>query len=285
MLQFKLLVINMEFFKSDNNYIIKGAANFDLAQTLDCGQAFRWSMDESGVWSGIAGGKRRRLLQQDDTITLFDCDENEFKDFYYSYFDIERDYGKIVSAISENEILKNASAVAGGIRILKQEPWETVCSFIISQNNNIPRIKGIIDRLCENFGEKVDGGYTFPTAEKIASLSVEELGVIRSGFRAKYILDAAKKIATGEVSIDRINTLPTDQARAELMKIYGVGEKVADCVLLFSFARTDAFPKDVWIKRAMEKLFGGVLPECAIPYAGVVQQYIFHYARTTKLEI
>lgn len=285
MLQFKLLVINMEFFKSDNNYMIKGAANFDLAQTLDCGQAFRWSVDESGVWSGIAGGKYRRLLQQDDTITLFDCDENEFKDFYYSYFDIERDYGKIVSAISENEILKNASAVAGGIRILKQEPWETVCSFIISQNNNIPRIKGIINRLCENFGEKVDGGYTFPTAEKIASLSVEELSVIRSGFRAKYILDAAKKIATGEVSIDRIDTLPTDQARAELMKIYGVGEKVADCVLLFSFARTDAFPKDVWIKRAMEKLFGGVLPECAIPYAGVVQQYIFHYARTTKLEI
>ncbi len=275
----------MEFFKSNNNYIIKGVTNLDLAQTLDCGQAFRWSVDENGVWSGVAGGKYRRLSQRGDTVTVFDCDQKEFDDFYRPYFDIDRDYGKIISAISQNEVLKSAAAVAGGIRILRQEPWETICSFIISQNNNIPRIKGIIDRLCERFGERIEGGYSFPSAQRIAALSVEELGVIRSGFRAKYILDAAKKISTGEVSIERISSLPTDLSRAELMKIYGVGEKVADCVLLFAFARTDAFPKDVWIKRAMEKLFKGTLPECAKPYAGVVQQYIFHYARTTKLDI
>ena len=175
--------------------------------------------------------------------------------------------------------------MAGGIRILKQEPWETVCSFIISQNNNIPRIKGIIERLCENFGEKIEGGFAFPSAEKIAALSLEELAVIRSGFRAKYILDAARKFASGEISSERLEQLSTDEARSQLMKIYGVGEKVADCVLLFAFARIDAFPKDVWIKRAMEKLFSGDLPECAVPYAGIVQQYIFHFARTTKLEV
>lgn len=274
----------MDYKIDGKNIIIENAKNFVLAETLDCGQAFRWSLSD-GVWEGIAGGKLRRLSQNGDAITIYDCDETEFNDFYKPYFDLERDYGNIVNAISENEILKSATEIAGGIRILRQEPWETLCSFIISQNNNIPRIKGIIDRLCENFGDRVEGGFSFPTAEKIAKLTLEDLAPLRSGFRAKYILDAAKKFASGEVSPGRINTLSTDEAREELMKIYGVGEKVADCTLLFGFSRIDAFPKDVWIKRAMSVLFDGNLPECATPYAGIVQQYIFHYARMTKLEV
>ena len=275
----------MDFAYDGKNLILKNTSCFSLSQTLDCGQAFRWSCDDRGVWSGIVGGRLCRLSQQDGDITFYDCDERTFKENYAVYFDINRDYGAIITAISGNEILKAASDVAGGIRILKQEPWETVCSFIISQNNNIPRIKGIIERLCENFGEKIEGGFAFPSAEKIAALSLEELAVIRSGFRAKYILDAARKFASGEISSERLEQLSTDEARSQLMKIYGVGEKVADCVLLFAFARIDAFPKDVWIKRAMEKLFSGDLPECAVPYAGIVQQYIFHFARTTKLEV
>lgn len=274
----------MDFKRDGNNIIIENAAQFELSQTLDCGQAFRWS-EQDGVWQGIAGGKLRRISQDGGTVTFFDCDEQEFTSFYKPYFDLDRDYGEIVTAISGNEILKNATDLAGGIRILRQDPWETLCSFIISQNNNIPRIKGIITRLCESFGERIDGGYTFPTAEKIAALTIDELAPLRSGFRAKYILDGARKFAGGEVSAERINTLPTDEARAELMKIYGVGEKVADCTLLFGFARIDAFPKDVWIKRAMSVLFDGSLPECALPFAGIVQQYIFHYARITKLEV
>ncbi len=276
----------MKAFADGNNYIIKGIKNLDLAQTLDCGQAFRWSMDADGVWNGVVGDRVCHVSQKDDCITFYDCDEQLFSCFYKRYFDIDRDYEAVLSAISQNEILKNASDMASGIRILRQDVWETVCSFIISQNNNIPRIKGIIDRLCSNFGEDLGNGhYTFPSAEKIACLSVDDLSVIRSGFRAKYILDAAKKLTSGEVSVAKIETLSTTDAKIELMKIYGVGEKVADCVLLFAFARMDAFPKDVWIKRAMQKLFDGNLPECAKDYAGIVQQYIFHYARITKLDI
>ncbi|MBR6694461.1 MAG: DNA glycosylase [Clostridia bacterium] len=266
----------------EKNFYIVGAECFSLADTLDCGQAFRWA-EQDGVWQAVVGQKLRRVSQQGDTITFFDCQKEEFENFYTPYFDIERDYKKIIDAVAENEVLSAATAVAGGIRILRQDPWETLCSFIISQNNNIPRIKGIIDRLCENFGEKIEGGYTFPSAERIAALSIDDLAPLRSGFRAKYIIDAAKKFADGTVSPERIESLSTDEARAELMKIYGVGEKVADCALLFGFSRIDAFPKDVWIKRAMTVLFDGVLPECAVPFAGIVQQYIFHYARMTKL--
>lgn len=274
----------MDYKVQGNNIILENTPNLVLSQTLDCGQAFRWS-EQNGIWSGIVGGKLRRLSQNSGSITVYDCDEEEFLSFYKNYFDLDRDYGKIISSISENKVLKSASDMAGGIRILRQEPWETLCSFIISQNNNIPRIKGIIERMCECFGEPTEGGYTFPSAKRIASLSVEALSPLRSGFRAKYILDGAAKFASGEISAKHICSLDTDTARSELMKIYGVGEKVADCTLLFGFARIDAFPKDVWIKRAMSTLFNGRLPACAVPYAGIVQQYIFHYARTTKLEI
>jgi N-glycosylase/DNA lyase len=273
----------MEFKNDEKNFYILNADNFSLAETLDCGQAFRWS-ESCGVWQAMVGNRLWRLTQEGNRITVFDCNEEEFKNFVVPYFDLDRDYGAIASAVSENEVFCEAVKIAGGIRILRQDPWETLCSFIISQNNNIPRIKGIIDRLCENFGEKTDGGYTFPSAERIATLTLEDLAPLRSGFRAKYILDAAKKFASGEVSADKISALPTDEARAELMKIYGVGEKVADCALLFGFGRIDAFPKDVWIKRAMTVLFDGVLPECAVPFAGIAQQYLFHYARMTKLD-
>ena len=274
----------MNIKNDEKNFYITDARCFSLADTLDCGQAFRWS-EIDGVWQAVVGGKLRRLSQSDGVITFYDCTEEDFRNFYVPYFDIERDYESIVEAVSKNKVLADATALAGGIRILRQEPWETVCSFIISQNNNIPRIKGIIERLCENFGEKVEGGYSFPTAERIAALTVEELAPLRSGFRPKYILDAARKFADGSISPENIEKLSTDEARAELMKIYGVGEKVADCALLFGFARIDAFPKDVWIKRAMQVLFDGTLPECAVPFAGIAQQYIFHYARMTKLSI
>ena len=195
---------------SGKNLILKNATCFSLEQTPDCGQAFRWKEDENGVWSAIVGGSLCRLSQSGSDIIFYDCDEARFNEQYRRYFDLDRDYETVINAISGNEILKNAASVAGGIRILRQDPWETVCSFIISQNNNIPRIKGIIERLCENFGEKVEGGYSFPSCEKIASLSLEDLSVIRSGFRAKYILDAARKFANGEISAEKFEASDTE---------------------------------------------------------------------------
>lgn len=277
-------MFNIEF-KNNNTYIF-GIKTFDLPQTLDCGQAFRWQEKENGIWQGVAFNKYLELEKLGDgTVVLYKTSEQEFNDIWRKYFDFERDYEKIINTISSNDTLKKAASYGEGIRILNQEPFETLCSFIISQNNNIKRIKGIISRLCENFGEDMGGYFTFPTAEKIATLTLDDLSVLRSGFRAKYILDAAVKVANGEIDLNRLKSISLDDARNELMKIKGVGPKVADCVLLFSLEHITAFPKDVWIKRALEVLFDGELPEEAKAYAGIVQQYIFFYARETKLKI
>ena len=277
--------MSTNIYTSGNDTIIEGIECFSIQDTLDCGQAFRWYEDNLGHWHGIAFGRYLEIYKENSRIILKNTSEEEFEGFWREYFDIDRNYSEIITKISSNNILRKASEVGGGIRILRQEPWETLCSFIISQNNNIPRIKGIITRLCENFGEKCEGGYSFPTAKKIASLSLEDLSVLRSGFRAKYILDGAKKYANGEICEDMLYNGNIDDARSELEKIKGVGPKVADCVLLFGYGRIEAFPRDVWIKRAMEKLFDGRLPEEAKGYEGIVQQYLFHYARKTKLDI
>lgn len=256
----------------------------DLPHTLDCGQAFRWEQTETGRWRGVAFGRLLELESlPDGRIVLYNTTKADFEAIWRHYFDLDRDYGEVTAAIAQDKTLARAAEFSHGIRVLNQEPWETLCSFILSQNNNIKRIKGIITRLCEQFGEKRDGFYTFPTARRLAALTLEDLSVLRSGFRAKYILDAAQKVSSGEIALEELRQIPTDEARQELMKIYGVGAKVADCVLLFALEHTDAFPQDVWIKRAMDVLFGGRLPECAAPYAGIVQQYIFFYARGTKL--
>lgn len=268
----------------DNNTYIFGLSEFDLPHTLDCGQAFRWVCDQNGKWSGVAMNKYLELVKNaDGTVILYNTSKEDFENIWRDYFDLERDYTAIVQNLSQNETLKKACEYSYGIRILNQEPFETLCSFIISQNNNIKRIKGIIERLCENFGEYKKGYYTFPTPEKLANLTLDDLAVLRSGFRAKYLLDAAKKVVSGEVDLKNLKNLPLDEARDELMKIVGVGPKVADCCLLFSHRQAKAFPKDVWIKRAMEVLFQGELPEVAKDYAGIAQQYIFFYARETKL--
>ncbi len=270
----------MNNIKFENNKIyIKNAANFDLAQTLDCGQAFRWSVDQNGVWSGIAFNRFIRLYRDGSDIIIENSNQEDFENIWRHYFDLDRDYGEIIKIVSSDPTVKTAAEYSRGIRLLNQDSWEALCSFIISQNNNIPRIKGIIERLCESFGDKIDGGYTFPTAQKIASLSVDDLAVIRSGFRAKYIIDAACRVASGEIDLDALKIADYNAACDILMTIKGVGPKVADCVLLYGLGHIEAFPRDVWIKRALTQLFGGELPECANAYAGIVQQYIFHYIR------
>ena len=268
-------------FINDKIYITN-VKNFDLAQTLDCGQAFRWSQDQNGTWHGIAYGKHIELFYDNSDIVINSSNKTDFENIWRHYFDLDRDYDKIIKEISLDKTVKKAAAYSSGIRLLNQEPWEALCSFIISQNNNIPRIKGIVERLCENFGTKTDGGYTFPSAQTVAKLSIDDLSVIRSGFRAKYILDAAKKVADGTINLDTLKTIDYDTARNILTDIKGVGPKVADCVLLYGLEHKNAFPRDVWINRALEQLFGGNIPDCAKQYGGIVQQYIFHYIRNNQ---
>ena len=272
-------------FRNNNTYLTLSDP-FSLAQTLDCGQAFRFEALSDTKWGGVACDRYIELEKTPDgQIILYNVTKEDFEEIWRDYFDLNRDYSEIIEKISENEVLKTASNYGSGIRVLNQPPWETLCSFIISQNNNIQRIKGIISRLCENYGEKIEGGYTFPTAERLAKLEVEDLAPLRAGFRAKYIIDAARKVAGGEIKLEALKDMPYEEAQKELLKIKGVGPKVADCALLFSHRHIEALPRDVWIKRALQVLFDGELPKVALPYAVIVQQYIFFYARETKLEI
>ncbi len=266
----------------DNKIYIKNIKNFDLAQTLDCGQSFRWRQEKNGAWCGIAFGKQIRLYQQNGDIVILGSTKEEFNNIWKDYFDLDRDYGAIIEEISCDKTVATAAAYSSGIRLLNQEPWEALCSFIISQNNNIPRIKGIIERFCENFGDKISGGYAFPSPEVVAKLTVDDLAVIRAGFRAKYILDAALKVASGDIDLEALKYTNYDTARKILMTIKGVGPKVADCVLLYGLCHKNAFPRDVWINRAIEQLFDGNIPNCAKQYGGIVQQYIFHYIRNDQ---
>ncbi len=238
------------------------SANFDIKQTFLCGQCFRWSQRDDGRFHGIAAGRCISLSQDENGVTLHDIREADIP-FWEEYFDIATDYGGIISRLSADETLSRACINSGGIRILRQEPFETLISFIISQNNNIPRISGIISRLCEGFGEKIDGGYAFPTAKQLCGITPEQLAPLRAGFRARYICDAVYKVNSGVVDFEEIRALPLVEAREKLKVIVGVGDKVADCVLLFGFAKYDAFPRDVWVKRLMAKFYPDGLPECA----------------------
>lgn len=266
----------------------------NLEQTFECGQCFRWnktdaqngSLDKTSVspdviaYKGIAMGKELTIVQQGNKITLH-CTETDFENIWKNYLDLDCPYQEIREELSNmSPVLAEAALYAPGIHILRQDPWEAICSFIISQNNNIPRIKGIIERLCSMFGEKIgDNAYAFPSAEKISRLTIEDLAPIRSGFRAKYILSAAKGIASGEIDLDLVAASSIEEGRLELMKIHGVGPKVAECALLYGFHKTEGFPVDVWMKRAVEVLIPDIDIKDFGKNAGIAQQYLFHYSR------
>ncbi len=248
-------------------------------KTFFCGQCFRWCEGESGVFSGIVGGKKITVSENGEFAEISGFTEKEAR----KYFDLDTDYGEYIKRLSADKTLKAACQCSSGIRILRQEPFETLISFIISQNNNIPRISGIILRLCENFGEKIDeNNYSFPTAKQLFGITAEDMSPLRAGFRARYIADAVSRINSGEIDFDEIDALPLEQAREKLKLITGVGDKVADCVLLFAFRKTDAFPKDVWVKRLMSEFYPNGLPECTKGIEGIAQQYLFDYVRNNN---
>ncbi|MBE6737481.1 MAG: DNA-3-methyladenine glycosylase 2 family protein [Ruminococcaceae bacterium] len=271
----------MEYKFEDNKIVVKTAGDMSLKDTLCCGQSFRWREQEDGSFKGTAFGRTVTVSTKGRELIIEGADARDFEEIWKNYFDLEFDYVALKEQLSKKHpVLSEAAKFAPGIHILRQAPFEALISFIISQNNNIKRIEGIVQRLCESFGEKLPSGdYSFPTAEKLANLTEEDLMPLRAGFRNRYILDAAKKVHSGEVSLESLSKLSFEDAKKKLMTIVGVGSKVADCVLLYGLHRTEAFPMDVWMKRAMSTLFPNTEPTFFGEYAGIAQQYIFHYSR------
>lgn len=288
----------MEIYEENGNLILKDVRDFNLFETFDCGQCFRWE-STGDAYFGVAYGIPLKIAQDGDVVTLYDTVLDDWNKVWSRYFDMERDYGKIKTLLSSDPVMKEASSFGSGIRLLNQEPFECLISFIISASNNIPRIKKIIDSLCANFGEKTTylgkEFYTFPTPEKLAGLELSDLAVIKAGFRDKYILNAAKAVANGMIDLECLKSASYEYAKGELLKLSGVGNKVADCVLLFSLEKYGSFPVDVWIKRIMEYCYfdGEQDKETISAFAedkfgelgGFAQQYLFYWARENKIGI
>ena len=269
--------------------------SFSLSQTLDCGQSFRWkvykSADTDGVdsFSGVVGDDYVFITQLDEnTIIFHDIDLQSFDRLWNIYFDFQRDYESLKNIFTRDPFLSKAIEFCGKIRVLRQPGWETLCSYIISQNNNIPRIKSLINKMCASFGNLLkikrpdgicDEGHSFPEPGVLARLSASDLERLGFGYRASYVINAAQAVANGGVNLDSIAEMPVNEARAELLKLTGVGPKVADCSLLYGFGKVEAFPVDTWIKTVMTEFYPFGLPEFVKPYAGIAQIYLFHYIR------
>lgn len=258
---------------------------FDAVHTFECGQCFRWNIDGDGVYTGISGGRVCHIKDRELICQYGD------EPYWSEYFALDTDYEEIKSSlIRMDDKLGECINYGHGIRILKQDVWETIISFIISANNNIPRIKKIIETLCGMFGEEIADDdktyYSFPSAERLSKLTCDDLAPLRAGYRDKYILDAAGKVASGEVDLSALCNMSDTDAKKELMKIKGVGGKVADCIMLFSLGRFSVFPTDVWIKRILNEVYG--VEDKGIPQfvtekygelAGFAQQYLYYYYR------
>lgn len=274
----------MNIQKRGNDLILSiGMDELNLADTLDCGQCFRFTKMSPNTLTGIVHGRILSLTQTQTDITFYDTTAEEFRAIWCSYFDLDTDYDSIKAALSKDLTLQKALKYAGGIRILQQDSFEALLSFIISQNNNIPRIKASIDRLCKKFGQHIEGElYAFPDVAALSSVKKENLADIGLGYRDDYILDCVAKIHSGEISLEAIKKMPLEEARTTLRTIKGIGPKVAECALLFGFYRIEAFPIDTWIKKALKYYYPNGFPTEFERYAGIAQQYIFHYIRTCE---
>ena len=279
--------------------------DFALEHIFECGQCFRWEKEQNGSYTGIVAGRKPVNITftpyegklYSGQLIIDNAEDSDYEDFWKEYLDLNRDYGKIKAELSKNDkVMAKAIDFGQGIRILRQDVWETLVSFIISQNNNIKRIKKCIRLLCENFGEfaleyRGEKFFETPTAKVLASLSEKDLEVCGLGYRAKYLIETAKAIEKDNgKSLIELKKADTSLAFAYLTSLHGVGPKVANCILLFALARFESFPIDVWVKEAMNKLYGidkenkKAMAEYAEKnfgeFGGVAQQYLFYYSRS-----
>lgn len=269
--------------------VLSGVPYFSVAQTFDCGQCFRFEVNGDTA-KGVAFGRFVSITQNGDELTLVGITKEEYEETFAYFLGLDEDYGKIREDIGAHfgaygDVIYKAMDCADGIRILRQEPWEALASFIISQNNNIPRIKKIIENMSSGLGESFVGfdgeeHYAFPTAQAVLEAGETGLASFKMGFRARYLIDAAKKYISGEVDPAFVQNSSATEAEKMLMSICGVGKKVAACTLLFGFHKLEFFPIDVWIKRVLEKYYpNGIDLDALGAYAGVAQQYLFYYER------
>ena len=289
----------MKYTVRENDIILHEYESFVVSQTLECGQCFRFTQIGEENYIIVAYGKILNIYCDGTDIVFKNTTEEEFNNIWYNYFDFGRNYNDIKKKISENdEILQKAVEYAPGIRILNQDRFECLISFIISQNNRIPMIKKVIGNISKKYGRyigSVDGEeyYAFPNPEELIKADEAGLMECKTGFRAKYIIDAVQKVIHGEINLNA-DDMDTETLRKMLMTIKGVGPKVADCTMMFSFGRCETFPTDVWVKRIMSELyFNGreasvkeihqKAEECFGDYAGYAQQYLFNYARQFKI--
>lgn len=290
------------FVKFDKGIVIKDVRNFELPHIFDCGQCFRWNIQENGNYIGVAYGKVIEIEKKGEDVLIYNASEDDFTNIWAEYFDLYRDYASIKKGLQKDELLLEAVQFGKGIRILRQEPFETTISFIISANNRIPMIKRAIHNISKKWGKCVEYKgelyYTFPDINALSKASIEELENCGTGFRAKYIFDTAQKLMNdkeykGIYTLNYIKELEDDWCHLELQKFSGIGPKVADCIMLFSMQKYSAFPVDVWVKRAMQHLY--LAPDVSLRkirqfardkfglQAGFAQQYLFYYARENNI--
>lgn len=262
------------------------AAGISLGSCLLGGQSFRWREAAPGLYRGAAGGHAAEVFVRNGELTVRPLAAPAglagARDFWRQYFALDLDYPALQARFGGSKRLAACVAAEPGIRVLRQPFFEALCCFIISQNNNIPRITGIVERLCALCGEPLAPGaglYAFPAPGALAAQTPESLAPLRAGWRAAYLIDAAQKVAGGALTEQSLRALPAADAREALQAIHGVGPKVADCTLLYGLGVWTACPMDVWMKRAMKTLFPRGMPRCARGYEGIAQQYIFEYAR------
>ena len=268
--------------KRKDEIIISDEEFFDVRSTLYCGQVFRFT-EENGIFK-VYSKDKMAIVENNDICTI-----KGDVDYFYDYFDLGIDYKVLAEKIIDKPLIRQGLEKGKGIHLLKQDPYETLISFIISANNHIPRIKGIINRLCEAIGEEKNGYHAFPTPYEMARKSVDFYHDLGAGYRDEYLLDAAKKVANGDIDIYSLYDLKTPDAAKELMKIKGIGPKVADCILLFAYGKQDVFPVDTWIKKVYLELTGKIDDQKKIreymlntygDLSGLAQQYLFYGVRT-----
>ena len=285
----------MKVYESNNGVVIEDVTDFNPKHIFECGQCFRWKLEEDGSYTGVVKGKILNVDMKDNKVYLNNTTLEDFNTIWYNYFDLGRDYTQIKKELkSMDEYLDKACDFGYGIRILQQDGWEMLISFIISSNNRIPMIQRAIDNLSREYGQYIGNYkgkdyYSFPTPEELNKASQEDIRACQTGFRDKYIKSTCDNVILNNEDVCEYTNLSTDECIKSLLKFNGVGPKVADCIALFGMKKYDTFPVDVWVKRVMQEFY--VEDDMSLPkirkfaidkfgdLSGFAQQYLFYYAR------